>query len=168
MAKDYLRATCLALTLPLTTGCYSLAEQRHEHAVTWSDGVTTPLEVWIVQGSGGHPLMLPLDLIATPVIMCFETYLALNAAQHEDHRIRWGPVGWLASLLPVVTCMGMDNHLSVHVPPDALPLPAEDHARLAKLSAAESVAWLAERIGKDPRHLSATVTEVRLAQTRAP
>jgi hypothetical protein len=155
-----------------TGGCVSLAEARDHQAVEWDDGGKDQVAVWLSGGSlyGGQPWAFLTELVATPVLIPFETYIALEFAASDDARVAWGPLGWLASLLPGFTCMPMEEHPDywLHLR-DPLHLPAAERERLRRASAGGSVEWLIEQYERswpgDPklaRHVHSVVTQVEL------
>ncbi|MCB9885267.1 MAG: hypothetical protein H6838_07230 [Planctomycetes bacterium] len=138
----------LWLLLSGLAGCTSLWTQRDHQAVAWSDGDEARIDVWLRQGSSdvGVPWLTLADVVATPVIWVAEVQFGVFAALSDDARIEWGPLGFLASLLPCITCVPLDNkpyawlHLS-----SALHLGPEDRAELAGLGEGAGVEWLAAR-----------------------
>jgi hypothetical protein len=157
------RAPILALCI-LTAGCVSFWEQRWHQEVEWSDGSDATLEVWVAQGTAffDHPWIVVVDTLATPIVWFAEGTFALAAATSDDAAIAWGPLGFLASLLPVYTCMPLDAKplawLRLH---DRLPVPAAERDVLRGLSNQGSVEWLATRCesawGKESPHLADNV-----------
>lgn len=142
-----IRALAVLLFAGLT-GCTSLWTQRDHQAVQWSDGDTSRIEVWLGQGTAdyGQPWLTISDVLFTPVIWIAEVQFACFALAKDDARIAGGPLGFVGSLLPCITCVPLDAkprvwlHLS-----DALRLRAEDRAELAQLEEAAAVEWLAAR-----------------------
>jgi len=143
----------------------SLWEQREQQKVTWSDHADATLEVWVIQGWGGTLLFLPIDVLATPLLIVFvETPFALAAAHSDEHRIAGGVFGYLLSWLPVFTCMPMDNHntggLELRQP---LEVTAEEREQLQRSSAGESVelyvAWCQRQWGDRYPYLAKNIRE---------
>src|SRR5262249_43929219 len=98
-------------------GCVSLAEARYHQAVEWDDGGKEQMAVWLGGGNmpGGQPWLFLTELVATPVLVPVETYVALEYFMSEDARVAWGPLGWLASLLPGFTCMPVEEHPDLYL-----------------------------------------------------
>jgi hypothetical protein len=158
----------LAFTLLAATaagGCMSLWEQRRQQTVVWSDHSDLTVEVWVIQGWGGSPLFLPLDILATPLLIVFvETPFALDAARSDEHRIAGGVFGYLLSWLPVFTCMPMDNHNTLGLElGQRLEVTAEDREQLQHASAGESVelyvAWCQRQWGDRYPYLAKNIRE---------
>ena len=97
----------------------------------------------------GPPWMFLAELVATPVLVPIETYVALEYFMSDDARVAWGPLGWLASLLPGFTCMPVEEHpdLFLHLR-DTLHLAAAERERLRRASASASVEWLVEQYAR--------------------
>ncbi|MBK9387573.1 MAG: hypothetical protein IPN34_22390 [Planctomycetes bacterium] len=133
------------------SSCTSLWQQRDEQAVVWEDGDPAKIEVWLSQGSSmlGQPWFFLIDVVATPVLVVNETFFACGALGREDARIAAGPFGYLASLLPGITCMPLDAHPSVWLRlSEPLRLPAAERERLSKLGPCGGVRWLAEHYAR--------------------
>ena len=85
-------------------------------------------------------------MLFTPVTWVAEVQFACFALATDDARIAGGPLGFVGSLLPGITCVPLDAkprvwlHLS-----DALRLRAEARTELARLGEDEAVEWLARR-----------------------
>src|SRR5262245_28565734 len=147
-------------------GCVSLAEARYHQAVEWDDGGKEQIAVWLGGGSmpGGQPWLFLTELVATPVLVPFETYVALDYAASDDARVAWGPLGWLASLLPGFTCMPLEEHPDLFLRlRDTLHPSAGERERLRCASAGASVEWLVEqytRIWPDDPKLARRVRNV--------
>jgi hypothetical protein len=157
----------LAVTLlaaSTASSCMSLWEQRHLQPVKWNDRSDLTLEVWAIQGWGGHWLFLPLDVVATPLLIVFvETPFALAAACSDDQRISGGMFGYLLSWLPVFTCMPMDNHTFGVAASQTLEVTAEEREQLQRAGAGESVelyaAWCQRQWGNQNPHLVDNIRE---------
>jgi hypothetical protein len=131
----------------LLASCTSLWQQRDEQAVVWEDGDPAEIEVWLSQGSTmlGQPWVFLFDVALTPVLVLNESFFACGALSRDEARIAGGPLGYLASLLPGITCMPLDAHPSVWLRlSEPLRLPASERERLSKLGPCGGVRWLAE------------------------
>lgn len=158
-----------ALALP---ACASVLEQRDYQAVVWDDGDPARIEVWIRQGTtwSGQPWYFVLDVACTPLIWLAETTFAVQAWRKDDRRIAGGPLGYLASLLPGITCSPLYQRSRGLYLMDALHLPADERRRLASLDGKAGVAWLAGCYEASPTdgperaaRIREWVSEVRLA-----
>jgi hypothetical protein len=135
----------------LLASCTSLWQQRDEQAVVWEDGDPAEIEVWLSQGSTmlGQPWVFLFDVALTPVLVLNESFFACGALSRDEARIAGGPLGYLASLLPGITCMPLDAHPSVWLRLDEpLRLPPSERERLAKLGPCGGVHWLAEHYAR--------------------
>jgi len=125
-----------------------MVECRDHQAVVWDDGGAETVAVWLRGGSleRGQPWLFLGELVATPLLIPIETCLAVTCAFSDDARIAWGPLGYVASLLPGFTCMPVQEHPGVwlHLG-NPLPLPASERERLRHASTSESVEWLVEQ-----------------------
>lgn len=154
----------LTLVATLASSCTSLWQQRDEQAVIWEDGDPARIEVWLSQGSLvlGQPWLFLLDVVATPVLVVNETFFALAASDREDARIAGGPFGYLASLLPGITCMPLDARPSVWLRlNEPLRLPRSERERLSKLGPCGGVHWLAEHYERQDARGAIAAEQVR-------
>lgn len=145
------RATLLALLVLSFASCASLWQQRDEQAVVWDDGDPAKVEIWLRQGSTmlGQPWLFAMDVAATPILIVNETIFAGAAWGSENARVAGGPIGYLVSLLPGITCMPLDAHPSVWLhSSEPLRLSANERERLASLGPRAAVQWLAENYAR--------------------
>jgi hypothetical protein len=102
------------------------------------------------------------DVLATPVLWLGEVGIVLLGADHEDVRVRWGPLGFTLSLLPFVTCVPLVRPSSALPISTPLELTAADRAELRALGEGAGVEWLARRhAARDPARAQQLAADVR-------
>ncbi len=163
------------LAAALLPSCTSLLRERAWQSVAWDDGDAARVEVWLRQvGDGsGQPWRFALDVAATPLVAIAETVFAIRAWRSDKLAIAGGPLGYLASLLPGITCAPLNQRGKGLRLLDGLHLPASERAALAACDGRAGVAWLAaccERYDHDAARAAAVrtwVCDVRLVPGEA-
>ncbi len=153
--------------------CTSVWTSRHYQKVAWADGDGSRIEVWLRQGTMPVPYwVVALDVLVTPVMVLGELSFAVAAWRREENDIEGGAFGFVASLLPTVTCVPLDNKNSVWFPlSEPLELPASARAELEALGGIAGCEWLLkqyaakypEKAERYARSFAYLVSRVRLA-----
>lgn len=138
------RRAAVIVGIAVLPACTSVWTSRHYQQVAWADGDGSRVEVWLRQGTMPMPYwVVALDVMATPVMLVAELNFAVAAWRSEQHDIEGGAFGFVASLLPTVTCVPLDNKNSVRFPlSEPLALPASARAELAALGGIAGSEWL--------------------------
>lgn len=133
------------LPLALISGCFSLARVKKIEKIVWDDGKTSHVEIWHRLGANPIPPWFVLaDVAATPLMAISESVFAWRALHNSGVRIAGGPAGYVASLLPVLTCAAVGNHPSRLIDFDQ-PLPADSRREFEQLDGSDALTWLADR-----------------------
>lgn len=117
-------AAAAAIAALLLAGC-NVSEHRHAFELVAGTDVQH-LQVWLRPADSG-PGSLWLDTVLFPLDFVASTWTCAAAIWSDDVAVAWGPLGWLATALPVVSANWYGDAERVAMPirpwaPDARPL----------------------------------------------